>query len=327
MRTATPKGDIAKYGSRTGLLVIIIVASSAAFAGDPLGVNEALSGLQSNWPQARFSIDVTGLKDEAAVVGGSLQVQYEAVTQGYLTYLRVSSHGDIVARSVSPVTSLRGTLPLPIQPPLGDEGAIFLFSAQPLPSMPSEGAQDVALGADREHATALVRRIAQLQAQGVTLVVRRIHYMVDAPVGQTQYTTRSVILRVETLGKGGAVDATPRFPTRIEFDFDSDRLTPASQRDLDVFGAAMIARPRDSKVTLEGHTDLTGSDQYDMELSVRRAAAARRYLIDSFALRAEQLQVTGKGKADPIGDNSTEAGRSQNRRVDFIFDARGATGK
>jgi OOP family OmpA-OmpF porin len=295
-------------------------------AGDPVGVNEALQAIKSNWAKAAFSIDVLGLTDNSVVIDGAVQVQYEALSPGYLAYLRVSSHGDIVGMHASqPAASLGGALNLAIQPPLGDERAVFLFSQRPLTALFERGQTPTVLGSDRSHADALVRRVAQLQSQGMMLAVRRIHYLVEAPAGQTQYTTRSIMRRMDAAAQSGARE-TPPLPTRIEFDFDSDHLTAGSRRDLDVFGAVMVAR-RDRKVTLEGHTDMIGTPQYNMDLSIRRAAAARLYLLESFGLTPSQLQITGKGAAGPIATNDTEEGRSQNRRVDFIFEGPARVGK
>jgi outer membrane protein OmpA-like peptidoglycan-associated protein len=304
-------------------LVGLLALASSALAGDPLGVNAALKNIQANWPQAQFSIDVIGLTDNSALTDRSLQVEYEAASEGYLTYLRVSSHGEILAGSDAHAAETSGSLSLVIQPPLGHERAIFLFSDRPLIPLLDTGKPEAALGADRTHADSLVRQITQLQSQGLKLAARQVDYLVEAPAGQTQYTTRSVVRAIAASeSSAGRSQPAPRFPTRIEFDFDSDRLTQASMRDLDVFGEAMVESLKDRKVTLEGHTDGIGTDRYNMNLSMRRSASALRYLVESFGLPAEQLKATGRGKADPIATNDTEAGRTQNRRVDFIFEKR-----
>jgi outer membrane protein OmpA-like peptidoglycan-associated protein len=298
----------------------ILALTSIALAGDPLGVNASLTGIQGNWPQAQFSIDVIGLNDNSALINHSLRVEYEAASKGYLTYLRVSSHGEIMAQSLTPAAGTGGTLPLSIEPPLGHERTLFLFSDRPLTPLLGTDTPGAPLGADRTHADSLVSRITQLQSQGLKLAARHVDYLVEAPAGQTQYTTRSVVRTIAASeSPAGRSQPAPRLPTRIEFEFDSDRLTEASMRDLDVFGEAMVESLKDRKVTLEGHTDAVGTDRYNLGLSVRRAAAARRYLVQSFGLRPVQLEATGRGKADPIATNDTEAGRSQNRRVDFIF--------
>lgn len=302
-------------------LLGLIVLASRAMAGDPLGVNETLAALHGNWPQAEFSIDVTGISDDAAVTDHSLQVEYEAASKGYLAYVRVSSHGDILATAVPAADSSTGTLPFAVEPPLGHERAIFLFSDRPL--APLLGATDsgTSLGSDRWHAASLVRRITRLESRGLRVATRRMDYLVEAPPGQTQYTTRGIIRAIAASSSPeGSSQPPPRFPTRIEFEFNSDRLTQASQRDLDVFGEAIIETLPQRRVKLEGHTDAIGADWYNMKLSMRRADAARRYLLESFGLPPQEVEAMGKGKADPIAPNSTPAGRSQNRRVDFIFE-------
>jgi outer membrane protein OmpA-like peptidoglycan-associated protein len=311
--TANPSALRGRLGCGLAALLLGCLRLAPALAGDPVGVNQVLEGIRSNWPDASFSVDVLGLTDSAAVTGGALQVQYEAAGPGYLTVLRVSSHGDITGlRAAAAGPGAGGQLTLPIRPPLGDEAAIFLFSQQPLTGL-NLGTAEAPLGSDRPHADALLQQLKQLQAQGIVLAARQFHYLVEAPPGQTQYTTRSIMRRMEAATK------VP-IPARIEFDFDSAQLTMASRHDLDVFGAAMVARLHKGRVTLEGHTDMIGTPRYNLDLSVRRAAAARLYLLESFGLGPSQLRVTGKGTAGPVATNDTEEGRSQNRRVDFIFE-------
>ena len=72
-------------------------------------------------------------------------------------------------------------------------------------------------------------------------------------------------------------------------------------------------------MTLEGHTDSLGTDGYNSSLSQRRAMAVRQYLVSSFGIPESQLAAIGKGKSDPVASNDSDAGRLQNRRVDFIF--------
>jgi outer membrane protein OmpA-like peptidoglycan-associated protein len=287
-------------GTTLGSALLCLLLTSGAFAGDPVGVNEVLGGLKGNWPQAEFSVDITGLTHHAAVVKGALQVQYEAASPGYLTYLRVSSHGDILAAQVANSASSSGSLSAVVSEPIGHERAIFLFSKQPLTAALSGD-----LGDDREHARTLFQKLSQIP--GLTMSVRHIEYLVEAP-GQTQFGSRSVILQVQT-------GANTRFPARIEFNFNSDEITDAGKRDLDVFGDAMAWNLNDRKVILEGHTDDIGSAQYNYELSVRRAKAAQRYLMERFHVSERQVEAVGKGMADPISTTD----RSLNRRVEFFF--------
>lgn len=283
-------------------------------AGDPIGVNEALRSVKSNWPDAQFSADIADLTDKSAVVGKSLQVEFEAARPGIFTYIRVTSHGDITLSQQLPATS-RGASSLPIHAPLGPEVALFLFTDRPLDGLPVSGVDRAQLGSDRAHAELLARSLGDLQKRGTLLAVRRYEFLVEAPAGQTQYSTRSIIREVQASRGVGS----PRFPARIEFDFDSDRLTEAGLRDLDVFGAALVSSLRGRPVRLEGHTDSIGSVEYNIGLSARRARAARQYLVDSFGLPEQQLTALGLGQENPVAPNETAAGRELNRRVDFVF--------
>ena len=79
----------------------------------------------------------------------------------------------------------------------------------------------------------------------------------------------------------------------------------------------ILAEYKDVKFVVEGHTDNTGSDKINNELSQKRADAVRDYLIEN-GFPAENIRSVGFGSANPIGDNSTSKGRQQNRRVEIL---------
>lgn len=76
----------------------------------------------------------------------------------------------------------------------------------------------------------------------------------------------------------------------------------------------------ESKVTVEGHTDATGSATQNKQLSEQRAQAVREYLVANGALPQENVTAAGFGFEEPIASNKTEAGRKQNRRVDLVIE-------
>lgn len=102
--------------------------------------------------------------------------------------------------------------------------------------------------------------------------------------------------------------------SRITFEFGSDRLTPYAKRVLDVFGAA-IQSPQLQNVNfvIEGHTDGTGSDQYNLDLSRKRAEAVIRYLVDVVAVDSARLAARGKGRRELV--NPDDPAAAENRRV------------
>ena len=70
------------------------------------------------------------------------------------------------------------------------------------------------------------------------------------------------------------------------------------------------------QVSVEGHTDAIGSDQYNLKLSLRRATAVKQYLVKD-GVPDTRLSVRGFGKTQPVASNDTADGRAQNRRVEL----------
>ncbi len=81
----------------------------------------------------------------------------------------------------------------------------------------------------------------------------------------------------------------------------------------------ILAEYPGSKFVVEGHTDNTGSDKINNELSQKRADAVMNYLIDN-GFPAENIKAKGYGSSKPIGDNKTRKGRQANRRVEIYLD-------
>lgn len=104
--------------------------------------------------------------------------------------------------------------------------------------------------------------------------------------------------------------------TGILFASDKATLTSASKARID---QALPAIKSSSSTNMEvvGHTDSRASNDYNFELSVRRAQAVADYLV-SAGVPSSRLSVIGKGESDPVADNSTSEGRAQNRRVEVI---------
>lgn len=101
----------------------------------------------------------------------------------------------------------------------------------------------------------------------------------------------------------------------ILFEFDSAKLTPASQRTLDRIAESLKSQT-DFNVEIGGNTDSVGSAAYNQALSERRAQAVRRYLIRR-GVDPDRLTARGYGEINPIASNDTVSGRAMNRRVDF----------
>jgi OOP family OmpA-OmpF porin len=101
----------------------------------------------------------------------------------------------------------------------------------------------------------------------------------------------------------------------IRFRNNSDQIFNASKRLLDS-AATVLTEFANVRMQITGYTDNKGDATKNKELSQKRADAVKAYLV-SKGIAAERLQAEGKGDADPIGDNNTNEGRKQNRRVEF----------
>jgi len=101
----------------------------------------------------------------------------------------------------------------------------------------------------------------------------------------------------------------------VHFDFDKYNIKKIYIPDLDQHVAYLSANPS-SPVTVEGHTDSIGSDQYNQKLSERRAHAVRQYLIEK-GIASSRIRIVGYGEKRPIADNKTKEGRAINRRAEF----------
>lgn len=105
-------------------------------------------------------------------------------------------------------------------------------------------------------------------------------------------------------------------PDRVSFDKGSVQLSKKAKSELDLLVGALINDHPQIKVTLEGHTDDTGSDDFNQQLSEKRANAVKNYLVAKH-VDASRIMVTGFGKSRPVGDNATSQGKKLNRRVEF----------
>jgi OmpA-OmpF porin, OOP family len=105
----------------------------------------------------------------------------------------------------------------------------------------------------------------------------------------------------------------------INFEFNSAKLTKEAKRRL-VGGIDSVRNLEGSiAVSVEGHTDSVGSEEYNEALSLRRAQTVVDYLVSQGA-NGNRLSAVGMGELHPVANNDTDAGRAANRRVDFVIE-------
>lgn len=105
----------------------------------------------------------------------------------------------------------------------------------------------------------------------------------------------------------------------IRFNTNKSTLTTQAQQNLDKLVPILQEYP-ETNIQIFGYTDTTGTPEYNLTLSQKRAETVKWYLV-SKGLKASRFTTIGNGIADPIATNDTPEGRSQNRRVEFAITA------
>lgn len=135
-------------------------------------------------------------------------------------------------------------------------------------------------------------------------------YITNLIVAESGTDARSGILK-ELMEKG-------RVSTNdIQFDFNSDKIKPTSYDIINTLGEA-LKQNAGLRIRIIGHTDNVGKDDYNKELSAKRAEAVKAYITANYEISAERVQIEGKGASNPVAPNTTDEGRAKNRRVEFI---------
>ena len=104
----------------------------------------------------------------------------------------------------------------------------------------------------------------------------------------------------------------------VLFETNEYVLKPGAHSELDKL-VEFLERYQDRDVRIEGHTDSTGDDSYNQQLSERRAEAVKAYLV-SQGIRSRRVATTGRGEIAPIASNNSAGGRQLNRRVEIIIE-------
>jgi len=113
-------------------------------------------------------------------------------------------------------------------------------------------------------------------------------------------------------------DNTPRVNMKIQFNYDSWELRPVAYSLLRELGNALTNQALAGKqISVLGHTDADGSDQYNLGLSLKRARSVKDYLVGNFNLSPSRIDIYGYGETLPLLPNSSSYNKQLNRRVEI----------
>jgi OmpA-OmpF porin, OOP family len=108
----------------------------------------------------------------------------------------------------------------------------------------------------------------------------------------------------------------------VLFKFNSAELTPEGKQQLDQLASSDLGNLKRYFVAIQGFTDKTGSAEYNLNLSRRRAEAVQTYLVAQHNVPVFRIQIVGLGKDKPVNDQKTRDDREKNRRVEVtVFNA------
>ena len=144
-----------------------------------------------------------------------------------------------------------------------------------------------------------LRQVAQQAEADKTQLRERLRQQLNA-ILETRDTARGLIVNIND----------------VQFDVNKFTLKPTAREKLAKVSGILLAYPG-LKIQLEGYTDATGSDEYNLKLSEERANEVRAYLL-SQGVPSASLTAEGLGKENPVATNDTAAGRQQNRRVEMV---------
>lgn len=120
--------------------------------------------------------------------------------------------------------------------------------------------------------------------------------------------------KVDAVGCSLKLTETVAIELKITFDTAKAIIKPEFEGEVSKL-ATFMNQYADTVVTVEGHTDSQGSDAYNQKLSQSRADSVKAALITKYGIGSDRVKAIGFGEAKPVADNTTAAGREQNRRV------------
>ncbi len=130
---------------------------------------------------------------------------------------------------------------------------------------------------------------------------------VDGKIEEVKKLTQGKLIYKETLRNSEA-----------KFEFDSAKLGDQAKAMLDTFVQRLIAENKGIYIEIQGHTDSTGEESYNLMLGKKRADAVMEYLYRQHHIPLHRMEVISYGSSNPVADNGTKDGRAMNRRVEIL---------
>jgi outer membrane protein OmpA-like peptidoglycan-associated protein len=140
----------------------------------------------------------------------------------------------------------------------------------------------------------------------------------EAEISKQKTEFDNELTEVKKVARGKLIFQEVLKNNEAKFGFDSYELGDAAKTKLDEFVQKLIALDRGVYLEIQGYTDSTGPEAWNLVLGEKRAEAVRDYLHRKFNIPLHRMEVISYGSENPVGDNSTREGRAENRRVAIL---------
>ncbi|HXH12942.1 MAG TPA: OmpA family protein [Alphaproteobacteria bacterium] len=239
-------------------------------------------------------------------VGCSTVGENPALQQARLSYMQAQQNPDIVNNAPVAMREAEQALQRAEQAWQEDEDR---EEVQHLAYLTERKVAIARATAEQNQAEAEIKRLAQERDR--VLIETRAREAQTATARATQLEQQLRELQAKETERGIELTLGD-----VLFEVNRADLKPGAIRNLDQLAEFLRQNPT-RNILIEGHTDSTGSDSYNLDLSRRRAEAVRDFLIDR-GVGPARITARGYGEAYPIAPNDTAAGRQQNRRVEVV---------
>lgn len=143
----------------------------------------------------------------------------------------------------------------------------------------------------------------------------------DNAIANTSKTAQEALDRATAAGQlaeGKLLYEAVFTENEIPFGFEQAELGDEAKAALDEFAAPLKEQNQGIFIEVQGHTDSSGPEEYNLLLGEQRAEAVRRYLSQAHSFPLHRMSVISYGESEPLADNSTREGRAKNRRVALV---------
>jgi outer membrane protein OmpA-like peptidoglycan-associated protein len=312
------------------LLILILIVPSESRARLQEETTRLLDGIPNNWPEVNLQAWTSAGETNTFRLGDDIKFHFRTERDCYISLIYIDSRGLLTiispdwgggnnfleAEKAVTYPSEHLGFQLIAEPPLGQDN-VYVIATKDRIYLPEDGSYTDAYGIAEKISLALTEKRKALKAD-----IAKLQLMVKGRSEDIEYKTRDI---VSYFKKTRALRPTlqveqPRMylELHIRFDFDSANLTPHARKNLAEFGKSMLDPSlKEKRFIIAGHTDDIGEDDYNVELSRRRAESVKKYLVSQYGINPDILLTKAYGESKPHDPRKTEAARDANRRVEF----------